>query len=92
MSQSIIDRRELGELSGDSHTVTRGDQVPTNPPRKLVRTRHRALHVPATALVELAQIDEQSMHGGIEVCRLFGNPLPQLIELTVHVHSHITQP
>jgi hypothetical protein len=49
-----------------------------------VRTRHRALHVPATARIELAQIAEQAMHGCIEVRRLFRNPLSQPLELTIH--------
>jgi len=40
--------------------------------------------VPATSLVERAQVGEQAVHGRIEVRRLFGDPLPQLIELTVH--------
>jgi hypothetical protein len=90
-SQGVFDRGKLGELAGDAHAVARGDQVPTDPPREPVRARHRALHVPPTALVELAQIGEQPVHGRIEVCRLFGDPFPQLIQLTVHAHSHISR-
>jgi hypothetical protein len=40
--------------------------------------------VPATALVELAQIGEEPMHGRIEVRRLFRDSLTQLLELSVH--------
>ena len=82
--ERIIDRRELGELAGDPHALPRGDQIPADPPGEPVRTRHRALNMPAAALVELAQIGEQAMHGGIEVRRLFRNPLPQLLELAIH--------
>ena len=47
-------------------------------------TRHGTLQVPATALVELAQIGQEPMRRRIEVCGLFCDPLAQLIELSVH--------
>jgi hypothetical protein len=40
--------------------------------------------VPTAALVELTEISEQSMQGGVEVRRLFRNPLPQLLKLAIH--------
>jgi len=40
--------------------------------------------MPATARIELAQIGEQPMHRGIEVCRLLGDPLAQLVQLAIH--------
>jgi hypothetical protein len=82
--ERIINRREPGELAGDPHALSCGDQIPANPPGEPVCTRHRTLRVPAAARVELAQIGEQAMHGGIDVRGLFRNPLPQLLELAIH--------
>jgi hypothetical protein len=40
--------------------------------------------VPAAALIELAQIGQQPMRRRVEVCGQFGDPLAQLIELSIH--------
>jgi hypothetical protein len=41
----------------------------------------------AAALIELAQIREEAVHGGIEVCRLFCDSFPELLEVTIHGDS-----
>jgi len=43
-----------------------------------MRTRRRALNVPAAAFVELMQIGKQAIHGSIAVRRLLRNPFPCL--------------
>jgi hypothetical protein len=40
--------------------------------------------VPAGPRIELAQVGEHSMHGCIEVSRLFRNPLAHPLEFTIH--------
>ena len=47
--------------------------------------------MPTAALVELTQIGKESIHGGIEVGRLFCNPFPELLEIAIHGHSHSTR-
>jgi hypothetical protein len=90
--EGIPDHREFAELASHADSLAPGDQVPADPPGEPVRTRRRALNVPTAALVELTQIGEEAIHGGIEVCRLFRNPLPQLLEITIHDDSHSIPP
>jgi hypothetical protein len=45
--------------------------------------------MPTTARIKRAQIGQQPVHGCIEVRRLLGDPLAQLLQFIVHVQSHI---
>jgi len=89
--EGIPDHGELAEPAGHTDTLAPGDQVTANPPGEPVRTRRRTLGVPTTALVELTQIGEESIHGSIEVCRLFCNSFPKLLEIAIHSHSPSTR-
>jgi hypothetical protein len=40
--------------------------------------------VPAAALIELAQIREEPVHGGIEVCGLFCDSFAELLQIAIH--------
>jgi hypothetical protein len=40
--------------------------------------------MPATKRIELAQVGEKPMHCSIEVCRLLGDPLAQLLQFAIH--------
>jgi hypothetical protein len=82
--QRIVDPRELGQLARDAHVIARRHQIPADAPGQPVRARRRALDMPATARIERAQIGEQPMHRGIEVCRLLGDPLAQLLQFAIH--------
>jgi hypothetical protein len=62
--QGIIDHGEFPEPVGDAYALARGDQIPADPPGEPVRTRPRALHVPAAARIELAQIGESVLSDG----------------------------
>ena len=79
--KGIVDRRELGELCGDPNVLARGDQIPADAPGEPVCARPCALCVPPAAPVELAQVGEEAMHGGVEMRRLFRDLLSQLFEL-----------
>src|SRR6185436_13689887 len=80
----IPDHGKPGELASNPYPFAPGDRIPADPPCEPVRARGCALHVPAAALVELTQVGKESIHGCIEVCRLFRNPLSQLLEITIH--------
>jgi hypothetical protein len=47
------------------------------------------LQVPATALIELAQIGQEPMRRRVEVRGQFSDPLAQPIELSIHAESRI---
>jgi hypothetical protein len=86
--EGIADHGEFAELTRHADALAPGDQVTANPPGEPVRARQRALRVPAAALVELTQIGEESIHGGIEVGCLFCNPFPELLEIAIHGDSY----
>src|SRR6185503_6486380 len=83
--ECIIDLREVGELARHSHMVACSHQAPANSPREPVSTRESALPMPSAALIELAQIGQQTMHGGIQMRRLLGDAFAELFELTIHI-------
>jgi hypothetical protein len=79
-----IDLWKLGELARDAHVVARRDQVPPDAPCEPVGTGRRALNVPTTARIERSQVGEQPVHRCIEVRRLLGDSLAQLLQLILH--------
>ena len=89
--EGIPDHVEIAELASHADTLAPGEQVAANPPGEPVRARRRTLCVPAAALVELTQISEESIHGSIEVCCLFCNSLPKLLEIAIHGDSYSTR-
>src|ERR1044071_2033327 len=64
--------------------VARRDQIPPDAPCEPVGTRSGALHMPTTAGIERSQISQQPVGGCIEMRRLLGDPLAQLLELILH--------
>src|SRR5215510_15025359 len=64
--------------------VARRDQIPPDAPCEPVGTRSGALDMPTTAGIERSQVGEQPVGGCIEVRRLLGDSLAQLIELILH--------
>ncbi len=86
--ERIVDRGELGELIGDAHALPGRDGLPADPPRQPVCTRQRALDVPAAALIKLAEIREEPVHGGIEVCGLFCDAFAELLQIAIHGDLH----
>jgi hypothetical protein len=75
--EGIVDRREAGELTGHAYPLAGRDQIPADPPGQPVRTRLRSLAEPAAPYVEVAQIREEPMQGGIEMRGLFCDSLTQ---------------
>jgi hypothetical protein len=75
--------RKSPSVAGDAHALARGDEAPSRRARKPVGTRRRALNVRVASLVALPRIDEESKRGRVQVCRLFCNPFPQLLEITI---------
>jgi hypothetical protein len=83
-AQGVVEEREVGESVGDAEVLARGAEAPADAPGQPVSAASCALHVPAAAAIERAQVGQQPMQGCVEVRRLLGNPLAQRLEIFRH--------
>ena len=84
--KSVIDQRQLGEPASDAKVLARGADVPADSPREPIGARASALLVPTVRGVELAQVGEQRVGGGVEVGGVRCDALAQIIEIDGHDH------
>ena len=85
-SERVIDQRQLGEPASDAKVLARGADVPADSPREPIGARASALLVPTVRGVELAQVGEQRVGGGVEVGGVRCDALAQIIEIDGHDH------
>lgn len=75
--KGLIDLRKIAEPVRDADVLACRAGIPPDAPRQPLRTRPGALLIPATSLVEGAQIGQQPVCGCIEMCRVLGDAVAE---------------